>query len=204
MSDKRISELVELTSLAADDELPVVDSSANATKRVTYDTLATEVRTETTTLNLGDSTAISSLGADAYRLTADATSNGTLTAWERVDDQSNVRVGSGVTVYSGVFTFPSTGYWLVSCMWFSKTVSGDNFVIVNAELPGTNRVATIEPGIFPSDQVQSTNAMVFLLDVDDTSTTTLKFVASNLTGGSFKGRTDENTSAVTFLRVGDR
>jgi len=46
MSDKRISELVELTSLAADDELVVVDADANGTKRVTYDTLATEVRTE--------------------------------------------------------------------------------------------------------------------------------------------------------------
>jgi len=50
MSDKRISELVELTSLAADDELVVVDADANGTKRVTYDTLATEVRTESEAL----------------------------------------------------------------------------------------------------------------------------------------------------------
>jgi len=35
MSDKRISELVELTSLAADDELVVVDADANGTKRIT-------------------------------------------------------------------------------------------------------------------------------------------------------------------------
>ena len=35
MSDKRISELVNLTSLAADDEFVVVDSDANATKRIT-------------------------------------------------------------------------------------------------------------------------------------------------------------------------
>lgn len=46
MSDKRISDLVELTTLAADDVLPVVDADANATKRVTYDTLATDVRSE--------------------------------------------------------------------------------------------------------------------------------------------------------------
>jgi len=43
MSDKRISELVELTSLAADDELVVVDADANGTKRVTYDTLSDAV-----------------------------------------------------------------------------------------------------------------------------------------------------------------
>jgi len=35
MSDKKISDLVELTSLAADAVLPVVDASANATKRIT-------------------------------------------------------------------------------------------------------------------------------------------------------------------------
>jgi len=35
MSDKKISDLVELTTLAADDVLPVVDASANATKRIT-------------------------------------------------------------------------------------------------------------------------------------------------------------------------
>jgi len=58
MSDKKISDLVELTTLAADDVLPVVDSSANATKRVTYDTLSAEVRDDVTpadfTLTSGD------------------------------------------------------------------------------------------------------------------------------------------------------
>ena len=39
MSDKRISELVELTSLAADDELVVVDADANGTKRITVSTI---------------------------------------------------------------------------------------------------------------------------------------------------------------------
>jgi len=58
MSDKKISDLVELTTLAADDVLPVVDASANATKRVTYDTLSAEVRDDVTpadfTLTSGD------------------------------------------------------------------------------------------------------------------------------------------------------
>jgi len=65
MSDKKISDLVELTSLAADDVLPVVDASANATKRVTYDTLATEVRTESEPLS-----------ATTVNASGDITSNG--------------------------------------------------------------------------------------------------------------------------------
>jgi len=69
MSDKKISDLVELTSLAADDVLPVVDASANATKRVTYDTLATEVRTESEPLSATTVTAsgdITSNGETVY------------------------------------------------------------------------------------------------------------------------------------------
>ena len=69
MSDKRISELVNLTSLAADDEFVVVDADANATKRTTFDTLATEVRTESEPLSGTTGTftgAITSNGNDVY------------------------------------------------------------------------------------------------------------------------------------------
>jgi len=76
MSDKKISDLVELGTLAADDVLPVVDASANATKRVTYDTLATEVRSESEPLSATTVTASGDVSADTATIAGDVTSNG--------------------------------------------------------------------------------------------------------------------------------
>ena len=83
MSDKRISELVNLTSLAADDEFVVVDADANATKRTTYDTLATEVRTESEPLSGTTGT-----------FTGDITSNGE-TVYHRGNVVGTVSESSG-------------------------------------------------------------------------------------------------------------
>lgn len=52
MADKKISELVELTSLAADDALPIVDADANATKRVKYSTVSSGVRNDIVSTDL--------------------------------------------------------------------------------------------------------------------------------------------------------
>jgi len=101
MSDKRISELVELTTLAADDELVVVDADANGTKRVTYDTLATEIRTEaepltgTTGTFSGDVTLSSGLlkttNLPAWRVTSTSVTGGSPTPLETTNlNQTNI------------------------------------------------------------------------------------------------------------------
>lgn len=73
MADKKISELVEHTALSATDVFPVVDSGASATKRVTYDTLATEVRTESEPLTATTVTASGDVTADNLTLSGDLT-----------------------------------------------------------------------------------------------------------------------------------
>ena len=53
---------------------------------------------------------------DQWRLSATISDNDTtLTGWERPDDSSFGRIGTGMTESSGIFTFPSTGVYLVIC-----------------------------------------------------------------------------------------
>jgi len=85
MSDKKISDLVELTTLASDDVLPVVDASANATKRVTYDTLSAEVRDDVTpadfTLTSGDMPAGSIVQVVNTTFSTPVTLNGSVSSY---------------------------------------------------------------------------------------------------------------------------
>ena len=54
--------------------------------------------------------------ADMWRITADQTNpSGDITAnWERVDTDGFAVLGSGLSESSGIFTFPSTGYWNIT------------------------------------------------------------------------------------------
>jgi len=204
MSDKRISELVELTTLAADDELVVVDADANGTKRVTYDTLATDIRTEAepltaTTLNLGDSTAISNLGADQYRLTATASSTGVLTSWESVNNTASATLGSGVTVSSGNFNVPTNGVWLIATKVLFE-LSGGNFATARLSING-NFVQTF----FMLEQDRA-NTVTSLSGLYVASLTTTDDVALNATGVSSNSEivgNTENVTTLSFLRLGD-
>ena len=65
--------------------------------------------------------------ADTWRLTADVTGKVDLTSgWERDDTDGNGLLGTGITESSGIFSFPSTGYWLVSCTVQIKINTGDS------------------------------------------------------------------------------
>ena len=53
---------------------------------------------------------------DQWRLNADFGTNDAVinTGWERPDDPSYGRVGTGMTESSGIFTFPTTGVYLIT------------------------------------------------------------------------------------------
>ena len=54
--------------------------------------------------------------ADVWRLSTDvggSSSGATLTSWERSDDSVATYIGNGMSHSSGIFTFPSTGKWLI-------------------------------------------------------------------------------------------
>ena len=227
MSDKRISELVNLTSLAADDEFVVVDSDANATKRITASNLskfpsditipnggtigsasdADAITIDASgnvalsqALQLGDSTAISKLGADIYRLTANASSNGKLTSWERVDEPDSATLGTGVTLSSGDFSVPNEGIWLV-LITLNFRLTGDNFIAarlyVNAE-----QVNILQGFENDTADTEADHSDAQILNLNNTDNLYIE-ISSAGSNAQVVGDSNLNRSTIAFIRLGD-
>jgi len=150
--------------------------------------------------------------ADQWRLTTDLRSpSGVLNSnLERVDTDGQGTLGVGVTESSGVFTFPSTGIWLVC---FATTVD-NNLSIDNI---GLSIEATINSGISfntvskklasVSGSQSNQAAAIYLsslINVTNTSEVKVRFILSTFgTSSDIRGSTDSNETELTFIRLGD-
>ena len=150
--------------------------------------------------------------ADQWRLTTDLRSpSGVLNSnLERVDTDGQGTLGVGVTESSGVFTFPSTGIWLVC---FATTVDNNSSV----DNIGLSIEATINSGIsfntvskkLASVSGSQTNqaAVIYLsslINVTNTSEVKVRFILSSFGNSSdIRGSTDSNDTELTFIRLGD-
>ena len=148
--------------------------------------------------------------ADMFRLTADLTANANPISSniERVDDASFSKIGTGVTVSSGTFSFAKTGIYLVI---FNSLASGstanDNIFL---DLKGTTDnssydvLATGAGGLFGGGSVISTMFCQTYFDVTDITTHKIQFELSSLQSGNLiRGHTDKNETTFTFIRLGD-
>ena len=150
--------------------------------------------------------------ADQFRLTADLTSNTDPISsnLERVDDASFSKIGTGMSVSSGIFSFPSTGLYLVKINAMFRCEEGD-FSNVRIKVTTNNssyddvaiaEVANI--GTASSSNVASVGTTETFVNVTDTSNVKVKFVTNSFnTDTKILGRTDFNETFFTFLRLGE-
>ena len=145
---------------------------------------------------------------DTWRLTSDLNSNADpiTSNLERPDDAAAGRIGTGMTVSSGIFTFPSTGYWQVTwiaaCELNSDSLNANMYATIN----NSNYDIVAWAPIGMQDNRPTGSSISAILDVTDTSNVKVKFVVSSMAGGSdtiLKGSTDENLTTFTFIRLGD-
>ena len=145
--------------------------------------------------------------ADQFRLTSDA-STGTLTAnLERVDGTNQGTLGTGMSESSGVFTFPSTGIYLVrfSCIQYKNGDRRD--IQINIETTSNNSsYANIGECITHITQSASNTTNIqgmveTLLDITDTSNQKVRF--ATFTDATILGSTTKNQTYMTFIRLGD-
>ena len=153
--------------------------------------------------------------AQQWRLTANfeaSNSSGTTIAsnWEISDGQSYGSLGSNMTESSGVFTFPSTGYYLVI---FDLVSNGGNstaqyqYAHITATTNGSNYNTTAVAG-YAIDTVNYAASCTAhaILDVTSTSNVKVKFQVQSQSGGSntiVVGSTSIQYTGVTFVRLGD-
>ena len=145
---------------------------------------------------------------DEWYLTSSALSNGDLTSLARnAFTGSASPLGTGMSQSSGIFTFPSTGKWLIiiqlQCLinnqdnvgiTISVTTNNSSYTMVNGAYDGNNGSGSRMGGA----------ASFSFIDVTDTSNVKVKFTAASLGSGSeIEGRNDYVQTGFHFIRIGD-
>ena len=186
-----ISGQTELAATPADtDELLISD--AGTIKRIDFSHLKTGI-TE----------------ADQWRLTANLSSDATPISsnLERVDDGSFGYIGTGMSVSSGVFTFPQTGYYLVSASSSTiRTAVDDNTIDLDIQTTTDNStyndVVNIRTGV-GNPPTTTAGFGQTIVDVTDTTNVKVRFAYTSSNSNSLRGDTSQNETAFTFIRLGD-
>ena len=146
--------------------------------------------------------------ADQYRVSANITSNADPISSniERVDTSGQGTIGSAMSVSSGVFTFPSTGIYLVTYKGSGYSASGGDNVSLSMNVT-TNNSSFTQVDSSSAGDGETRNFTVSggsLIDVTDTSNVKVSFSAGSIDSGSqFDGNTAENRTCFTFIRLGD-
>ena len=148
--------------------------------------------------------------ADQWRITANktgVTSASDITAnWERNDSTGYSVFGTGMTESSGIFTFPSTGYYLIQfCSNMqSTTATGYMSNIINVTTNNSTYVdvCNSDANAFQGS-IYSSLLIKYIFDVTSTANCKIKFTvqASDLT--NFLGSSTVQKTGVTFIRLGD-
>ena len=145
--------------------------------------------------------------ADQWRLTTTVNANtDPIVNWERNDDSIFAKIGTGMTESSGIFTFPSTGLYLVHAVFQIEVASGD---YVEVTLLGTTNNSTYDNlsygGEYSSSGSTSGGSPVSCyVNVTDTSLVKVKFSVNDISAGSVvRGTTSTNRTWVDFIRLGD-
>jgi hypothetical protein len=150
---------------------------------------------------------------DRWRLTTNFTNTAQPIAsnLERADETDAGFIGTGMSESSGVFTFPSTGIYLIQAQ-FSYQLNGSARALAHAIARTTNNSTysvVSSSDIFIAQVASSTtyngNFVSYTFDVTDVSTHKVRFeveVGSN-TSTTTRGDTNNDFTAFTFIRLGD-
>ena len=148
--------------------------------------------------------------ADQWHITANVSSSGTLTAnWVRPSGTLLSYKGTGMTQSSGIFSFPSTGYWLIMVQAYLSSPGGGagsaqlETVSTNDDFSseddiGVNRIYQTSGNNYTTTFSQS------IIDVTNVSNDKIKFHLSASGDGAIEGSTNPvNSSRFSFYKLGE-
>jgi len=151
--------------------------------------------------------------ADQWRLTTAITSPSQnadtviSSNWERNDSTAYGVLGSGMSESSGIFSFPSTGFYLVRYVMM-HSANGDTYFGGGIEATTNNSsYSDIAEQFNYFDYTGTTiGGAIFcesLLDVTDVSNIKVRFTYNTNNGTYINGNSSENQTYATFVRLGD-
>ena len=152
---------------------------------------------------------------DNWRVTADfsGSTNPISANWERVDSKAAGYLGTGMSVSSGNWTFPSTGFWLVeaySNLYLATGTSAYNGITIKVTEDAASGATYTEVSLGQSSFVDGSVGQYvnvrsqYILDVTDTAN--IKFFMGcsfNNSSVNCKGATDNSVTGLNFFRLGD-
>ena len=146
--------------------------------------------------------------ADMFRLTVTITANvDPISAnLERVDDATFAKIGTGVTNSSGIFSFATTGLYLITTRISGQPVANDNLILTTfGTADNGSSYDTLAQNVIGADTnavITGTNSTFF--NCTNVSTHKVKFAAESLDAGSeMAGDTNSNSTTFQFIRLGD-
>jgi len=147
---------------------------------------------------------------DQWRITSSFSSSASYITsnWERTDNPSSTILlsGGGMTESSGVFTFPSTGIYLILATTRGNRSSVVSYAGIHIEITTNNssysNMADGFSSVGQSNYYFHASAQL-VFDVSDTSTHKLKLLASADGAANFSGDSNVQMTGATFIRLGD-
>jgi len=165
------------------------------------------------TVNLA-SGATNNLGiteADAWRITTNTvfSSSGTsdVTAnWERADTDGFDKIGTGLSESSGIFSFPSTGYYYINHFSSTSAAAARDYTNMQLKITLDNSSygnATSNYGNIAGANYLSSNTASFIVKVTDISNIKFKFEVQRSDTFTLLGSTSESRSGFSCVKLGD-
>lgn len=168
----------------------------------------------TSTISAGNVTGLTQgiTMADQWRLVTDqagGTGSVYLSGWERIDTDSPGYFGTGMTESSGIFTFPSTGYYSVDfrpVVQYSGTL-GDAACSIELSQDSGSSWQTVTSHTFSvagSSATYNASSSVTIIDVTNSSTFQIRFSRNGAnTSFNYKGDNYYTRTSALFMRLGD-
>tara|TARA_R100000005_G_C4930203_1_gene159548 strand:+ start:8 stop:607 length:600 start_codon:yes stop_codon:yes gene_type:complete len=150
--------------------------------------------------------------AQTWRLTSSFTGNAQPVAsnLEADDTYSQGAIGSAMTQSSGVFTFPSTGIYLIQAQgefYYSGDSRYNQLIIeVTTDNSSYDEAAKSTGGIAQAESsaTHTNSSSFYIFDVTNVSTHKVRFTSSTSDNSvTVYGDTNRNFTCMTFIRLGD-
>ena len=141
--------------------------------------------------------------ANQWRISGDFTDDESPIAsnLEQVDTDGYGKIGSDMSVSSGIWTFPSTGIYLLQfeCYVTADDIDGliSMFIETTTDNSSYSNASQKEFGVSRASDKQMCSTQ-FIFDVTDTTNVKVKFVAGASANSNFQGSSSANFCHFTF------
>jgi len=154
------------------------------------------------------------IGVQTVGVGGNSASSGAST-WERwnTDVSSGARagavLGTGLSLSSGIFSFPSTGIYQIQAAWNLLIDDGDTSASVNLWVTTDNsNYYTTARSIDSNNNANNGNmerqsSILWIFDVTDVSTHKFKFMTDSFTGNTTLRGDGSNRSMMSVLKLGE-